>query len=80
MLILNTQRGFEIINFIDLYGENCSLQQSSRAEYEPPGSSAIWLGLRDKRMHLSLDQVKELIPLLTRWIETGSFRLSPKRE
>lgn len=40
-----TNRGFEIINFRDCYGKECSIQQSSLAHYEKPGTSAIWLGI-----------------------------------
>jgi hypothetical protein len=43
----HTARGFEIINFSDCYGVKCSLQASSLAEYEKPGTSAIWLGVQD---------------------------------
>ena len=39
-----TSRGFEIIAFEDRYGVGCSLQMSSLAENEKPGTSAIWLG------------------------------------
>lgn len=73
MEIRNTERGFEIINFKDEYGLECSLQQSSLADFKQPGSSAIWLGVNNNRMHLKLDQVKELNDFLTRWIRTGSF-------
>lgn len=80
-----TQRGFQLIKFKDRYEALCSLQQSSVADFEPPGSSAIWLGLdrlvpeqdpRDghiTRMHLSLEDVKILNAYLTKWIETGKF-------
>lgn len=39
-----TNRGFEIIRFSDRHGTECSLQESSLAEYAKPGTSAIWLG------------------------------------
>jgi hypothetical protein len=74
MKIEKTNRGFEIINFTDHYKVPCSLQQSSLAEYEPPGTSAIWFGVDERRMHLSLKQVKELIPILTNWVNSGSFK------
>lgn len=74
MKIERTERGFEIINFKDHYGVSCSIQQSSLAEYEPPGTSAIWFGVSENRMHLSLKQVKELIPILTNWVNNGSFK------
>ena len=44
MKITKTHRGFQIINFNDLYGAPCSLQQSSLAKYAQPGSSAVWFG------------------------------------
>ena len=71
--IRQTSRGFEIVDFVDRYGEVCSLQQSSLAENSEPGTSAIWLGVNDHRMHLTRDQVSELIAMLQSWINTGSF-------
>lgn len=69
-----TNRGFELIEFRDRYGKLCQLQQSSLADFEPPGSSAVWLGLDDERMHLDLEQVRWLIAELQHWTETGRFR------
>jgi len=40
----NTKRGFPLIEFDDCYGVKSSLQASSLAQYEQPGTSAIWLG------------------------------------
>ena len=73
MKVEHTERGFEIINFIDQYKEQCSLQQSSLAIYEQPGASAVWLGPNEQRMHLTLEMVQDLIPHLQNWVETGSF-------
>lgn len=42
-----TGRGFPIINFKDHYGAPCSLQASSLAIYDQPGTSAVWLGCDD---------------------------------
>lgn len=42
-----TSRGFELVEFTDHYGKRCSLQQSSLAIYQKPGSSAVWLGTDD---------------------------------
>lgn len=42
-----TERGFEIVKFADRYGVPCSLQASSLAEYDKPGTSAVWLGTDD---------------------------------
>lgn len=78
MKIKRTERGFEIINFHDAFGDECSLQQSSAIGdtdhgLEFPGSSYIWFGKKSNRMHLSEKQIKELIPLLENWVKTGSF-------
>lgn len=45
--VQTTPRGFEIVKFSDRYNAQCSLQQSSLAEYEQPGTSAVWLGVDD---------------------------------
>lgn len=73
MDIEKTERGFELIRFKDFYGAGCSLQQSSLALYDKPGMSAIWFGLGDKRMHISLTLMKELLPHLQNWVKDGSF-------
>lgn len=44
-----TARGFEIIRFADGYEHPCSLQASSLAVYEKPGTSAIWIGTEDAK-------------------------------
>lgn len=46
-LVSTTARGFDRIEFFDKYGTQCSLQQSSLAEHEEPGTSAVWLGVDD---------------------------------
>ena len=42
--VQHTSRGFEFIEFKDLSGNPCSLQQSSFAGCQDPGTSAIWVG------------------------------------
>ena len=74
-----THRGFQIVRFEDRDGETCSLQQSSLANYEPPGSSAVWLGLGADRMHLDVEDVEALIPLLSTWLSDGRFDPPIKR-
>lgn len=54
-----TLRGFDLIEFKDRNGRDCTLQKSSVADEE-----CIWLGQGDNRMHLSQDDVKPLIRLL----------------
>lgn len=76
--VQTSQRGFEYIKFQDHNGQECSLQQSSLAIYEEPGTSAVWLGTDEERMHLTRSQVKQLIVHLKRWIEDGT--LQPTQE
>lgn len=70
-----THRGFEVINFPDYNDEECSLQASSLAIYDKPGTSGVWLGTEDNRMHLDRKRVAALIAHLQAWLETGSFAL-----
>lgn len=78
----STGRGFEIITFQDRYSAPCSLQQSSLAEYEIPGTSAVWLGVEgDKsRMHLDRTQVEALIAHLRQWLDNDTFTLPEESE
>ena len=62
----STTRGFSFGEFKDLYGENCSIQMSSRA-----GPEAIWLGVSEHRMHLDRQMVRDLIPVLQQFVDTG---------
>ena len=92
-----TARGFQIAEFKELYGKDCSIQESSLAT-----EAAIWLGIdapsvrvivKGKgwqdvplpeggsvrgRMHLSQEQVQDLLPLLQRFAETGYLSLDPR--
>lgn len=62
----HTQRGFGRYNFVDDYGAECSLQRSS-------SGTRIWLGCNDNRMHLNVEQVKALLPILQKFVETGDI-------
>lgn len=76
-----TPRGFARVDFADLYGEACSLQQSSLAT-----KRAIWLGCEREtihhvtkqpcgaRMHLDRKLVRQLVIRLNRWLEKGTFK------
>lgn len=73
--VTTTARGFPAARFADLYGSACSIQDSSLADHE-----AIWLGVdtdfegRDcTRMHLDREQAGKLLPLLARFVESGSI-------
>lgn len=81
-----TERGFQIINFKDAYDEPCSLQMSSAAIYEKPGTSFVWLGCDSEtvhektgqkcgaRMHLDRKQVEALIVHLSAWLTRDTFK------
>ena len=69
-------RGFMRGEFVDLYSDQCSIQESSLAEVD-----AIWLGVHktDKgdestRMHLNREMVAALLPLLKRFVKTGQLK------
>lgn len=71
-----TSRGFARGEFLDLYGDACSIQESSIG-------NAIWLGCNNgthsqseclARMHLDRDTAKELIRLLRRFVKTGLLK------
>ena len=83
--VKKTGRGFELIEFKDRYGVQCSLQQSSLWDGEhAPGASAVWLGVDanqfsqngeplSPRMHLDVNLARALIAVLQRWVDSGSF-------
>lgn len=58
--VTHTSRGFEILEFKDRYGIACELQQSSLAEYEKPGTSAVWLGVADAEPKIMAMDAKAL--------------------
>ena len=49
-----TERGFERIEFKDMYGVNCSMQESSNVK------PSIWLGVNEDRMILDRKMAREL--------------------
>ncbi len=82
MKLSKTERGFELVTFMDGYGALCQLQQSSAIDPETPGAfdrpgfSYVWLGKADSgRMHLSREQVIALTARLEQWLASGSLRL-----
>ncbi|MBM3135419.1 MAG: hypothetical protein FJZ89_09110 [Chloroflexi bacterium] len=70
-----TERGFQRADFLDLNGQECSIQESSLA-----AENAIWLGCNTglhhqgeclARMHLNQEQVAALLLLLSFFVEHG---------
>lgn len=77
--------GFDHVIFRDSYERTCVVGHSSVAVFEPPGSSALWIGLVDvtrenqkAAMHLSFVQVRDLVATLQGWLDRGS--IDPSRE
>lgn len=73
-----TSRGFAIIEFKDEYNISCNIQKSSLASKD-----CIWIGcdVNDQqvkenyniRMHLTQEQVKQLISILQHFADTGEL-------
>jgi hypothetical protein len=60
-----TERGFDLINFVDRYDNECSLQKSSLAFEE-----AIWLGVDDPDPKIMASQVTlREEPKRTGWVK-----------
>lgn len=71
-----TDRGFLRGEFTDLYGSQCSIQESSLAD-----DDAIWLGVdvnfegqKCTRMHLTIEMGEALLLLLQRFVGQGNLR------
>ena len=74
--IKTTERGFEYAEFVDRYGQKCSLQKSSLATED-----AIWFGVDvdlngeevNARMHLTQEMVEQLLPILSSFYSSGNL-------
>jgi len=66
--IAMTQRGFLRGEFVDRYGEQCSIQESSLAT-----EAALWLGVDERRMHLTQGMAASLVPLIAHFVDTGQL-------
>jgi hypothetical protein len=94
--VKRTERGFDILEITDRYGEKCSLQKSSLATED-----CIWLGLHNPtiraidsgeeiplpvgstiggRMHLTRAMVRILLPYLKYFAETGDLVKARQRK
>lgn len=75
MSIDQSERGFDTVNFVDLFGQPCSLTKSSSAI-----EASVWIGVSDgtsNSMHLSQESVRRLLPFLQRFAETGEIAATP---
>jgi hypothetical protein len=75
---MEDSQGFQHVMFGDSYNRMCVVGQSSLAEYEPPGSSALWIGTvgtlagnQKSAMHLKTKEVKALVAVLEMWLQAG---------
>lgn len=71
LVMRTTNRGFAIADFRDSCDAPCTIQKSSLASED-----CIWLGVHkpgSDRMHLTQEQVADLLPLLQRFVETGEL-------
>jgi hypothetical protein len=79
-----TEAGFPLVTWRDMYGVECSVEQSTIIVEDPdseedpsplemPGSSALWLGTVTGKMHLNRGQVRDLMKYLQRWLESGEL-------
>ena len=75
-----TERGFSFVEFDDIYGQICSIQESSLATRD-----AIWIGVDNTgpsmgnkdvngRMHVDKKLAKKLITRLQRFVNTGRVK------
>lgn len=81
--VFSTERGFTRADFVDRYGVECSIQDSSLATED-----CIWLGCNEgvhhhvtgeclARMHLTREMAEQLIPLLQHFVEHGHLPPAP---
>ncbi len=66
-------RGFYGFKFKDIYGEECSIQESSLA-----GKDALWLGADENRMHIDKQKAKQLIVLLKHFYRHGNLPIKTR--
>ena len=76
MKLYETERGFVRGEFVDKYGQRCSIQKSSLATED-----CVWLGVDvnikgqevNERMHLTQGMVSALLPFLVQFVTTGEL-------
>ena len=58
--------GFPQVLFLDFYNRLCSIEISTLAD-----ARCVWVGLGPHRMHLSMEDIQKLLPILEEFAETG---------
>jgi hypothetical protein len=64
-----SENGFLHLLFIDFADRDCSISEDIIR-----GKNILWLGITSLEMGLTQDQVKELLPFLQKFAETGELR------
>jgi len=75
-LTIKEEKGLSKISFEDDYKQQCSLQRSNAAL-----ENKVWLGVEkdingkivNGRMHLTQEQVRDLLPYLQKFADTGEL-------
>jgi len=75
-LIIEEEKGLSKISFEDDYKQQCSLQKSNAALV-----NKVWFGVEkdingkivNGRMHLTQEQVRDLLPYLQKFADTGEL-------
>lgn len=77
-----TKKGLLSADFLDRFGQECSIQESSYQEED-----CIWFGVdkdlrgdQGARMHLTRDMVREVIPVLQHFVRTGALGVDDPEE
>jgi hypothetical protein len=67
MEIETSDKGFKFVHFTDIDGVRSVLVDTLSANFP-----AIWIGMRQwGYIHLSQEHVRQLLPFLTKFVETG---------
>ena len=74
--MVKDEKGLNKISFEDDYKQQCSLQKSNAAL-----ENKIWFGIEkdingkniNARMHLTQEQVRDLLPYLQKFVNTGEI-------
>jgi len=75
-LTIKEEKGLSKISFEDDYKQQCSLQRSNAAL-----ENKVWLGVEkdingkivNGRMHLTQEQVRDILPYLQKFADTGEL-------
>lgn len=62
----HSKNGFGYFEFTDSYGQTFTIQQSSSAEQDK-----VWIGAGKEWGHLTRDMVRQIIPILQQFADTG---------